>query len=172
MNSYIAKDFKKICYLLVALLLFNESSHAAIPNKSAPMQITAGSAEIDQQKHVGIFEKGVSLVQGESHLRAARAITRHNTKNKLIAATCYGDNKSQAHFWSNTAKGKMHAYANIITFYSTENIIELSGNARITQSNDSFSAPLIRYNTTSGKVITEKKNNQRTSIIIHPGKSS
>lgn len=147
----------------------------ALPDDNAQiMYMRSDTADISQEKHKGVFKGHVELDQGTTHLRAASAITKGNADNKLVKAIAYGDAKEQAHYWSTTSTEKppMHAYADTIYYYPEKHLIELVGNAKITQGDNTFTAPKIIYDTEKQHVLTERAGNKRTSITIYPEKKA
>jgi lipopolysaccharide export system protein LptA len=138
------------------------------------LQIThlqAGSADLNQQTHRGIYLHNVQLDQGTTHIHAARAITEGNAKNQLIKAIISGNKTAQAHYWTLTTPDKppLHAYADTMYYYPERHTIELIGHAKVEQGDDSFAAPKISYDTLHQLIISNKDNKNRTMIILHQG---
>lgn len=159
-------------FLIVFLVSFIHSFAYAMPDdREKVAQLSADSVDLNQQSHYGTYTGNVKLDQGTTHLRAIKAITEGDEKNKLKLAVAQGDEKNQAHYWVQTAIDKplVHAYADIIRYYPNDHLIELIGNARVIQGEDSFSAPKIRYDTLKHHVSTQAEGKMRTTIIIHPG---
>lgn len=154
------------------LFLLANSCFALPDDRQKVLHLSAGSADINQKTHQGVYTDGVELDQGATHIRAVRAITISNVKNELVKATIYGDQLTQAHYWTLTTTDKppLHAYADIIYYDSEHHLIQLEGHAKVEQGNDSFSAPKISYDTITQHVISKSNGKKRTTIIIHPGK--
>jgi len=147
----------------------------ALPeDNQAVLEMRAGSADINQETHQGEFLNHVELDQGTTHIRAAKAITESNAKNQLVKAVISGDTKQQAHYWVLVAVNKpmLHAYADTIYYYPEKHLIQLVGHAHVEQGTNSFSAPIINYDTLHQHVTSEQKNNERTVIIFHPEKAN
>ena len=155
---------------LVAMLTLSTASFALKEDKMQVMQLHANTADLNQETHRGVYLGHIALDQGTTHIRAAEAMTEGNQHHHLTQATIKGDTHSQAHYWAIPAPGKspMHAYADIIHYYPEQHLIELIGNARVTQGGDSFSAPKIRYDTLHQHVLSEYQGQMRTTIVIHP----
>ena len=163
----------RIFYLLNAFLLFSSNPCFALPDdREQVLQVNAGSADINQQTHQGIYLDDVELDQGSTHIRSAKATTTGDEKNKLILAVIKGNKKSQAHYWTLTALDKppLHAYADTIHYYPDRHLIELIGHARVEQGAHSFSAHKISYDTLAEHVMSESDGHTRTTIIFHPEK--
>lgn len=160
----------KICLLaLIPTLGF-----ALASDKEQVMHVAADSAKLSQQERRGTYNGHVEFTQGTTHIRAAFAITEASSKNQLSLAKAQGNNKEQAHYWTKPSadKPEFHAYADTISYYPLRHLIELKGNARILQGDDSMSAALIQYDTEKQRVITQSDGNNRTLIIFHPKKLS
>lgn len=156
---------------IIILFLFTSLCFALPDDRTEPMKLTAGSADLDQQGHVGIYIKDVAFDQGTTHIRAAEAMTKGDDKNQLIQAIIKGNKTTQAHYWTQASADKplVHAYADSIHYYPGKHLIELIGNARVEQGADSFSAPKISFDTLHQHVVSKSEAQGRTTIIIHPG---
>lgn len=161
-------------FILVTLLLMSNFASALSTDRKQVLQMRAGSADLNQQTHQGIYIGDVQLDQGTTHIRAVEAITTGNEKNQLILAVIKGDKRSQAHYWTLIDENKppVHAYADIINYYPEKHLIELIGNARVEQGTNSFAAPKISYDTVAQHVIAQPDKGGRTTIIFHPEKHS
>ncbi len=159
---------------VIFLLFVTNLCFALSEDRTQIMQLSAESADLDQEKHRGIYIDNIKLDQGTTHIRAAKAVTEGNSKNQLTKAIIYGNKEAQAHYWTltDTKKQPMHAFADIIYYYPIEHLIKLVGNARVEQGENSFSAPNITYDTVRQHVISKSDGKGPTTIIIHPGKNS
>ena len=155
------------------MFLISSNACFALPDdREKKLQLSADHADLNQQTRHGEFIGNVQLDQGSTHLRAAKAVTEGDEQNRLSLAIAKGQGKDQAHYWTLTALSKppLHAYADTIRYYPSRHLIELIGNARVSQGDNSFTAPQIRYDTVKQHVLSEGKGESRTTIIIHPGK--
>ncbi len=158
-------------YYGILLLLLTPLCFALPTDKNQILNFRANSADINQETHLGIYKDNVELDQGSTHLRAAKAMTEVDAKNKLIKAIAEGSKTEQAHFWTLTDEKKppVHAYANTIRYFPEKHLIQLIGRARVEQGKDSFSAPTIDYDTLHQHVLAQSHHSQgQTVIIIHP----
>lgn len=160
--------------IAVLLSLVSNLSLAMPDDREKTLHLFADSADLNQQTHRGIYTGNVKLDQGTTHLRAAKAITEGNKDNKLVLAVAEGNQKEQAHYWTQTASDKplLHAYANTIRYLPDQHLIELIGKAQVVQGDNSFSAPKISYDTLKQHVLSKSDGKTRTMIIIHPGKKA
>lgn len=156
---------------LITICLVEPAFTYNIENKE-PMELRSDRADINQSKGIGTYTGNIEFDQGNTHIRAHKAVTKTDKNNALLEATIYGGKHSQAHYWSEIEKDKppIHAYANSIKYYPKKAIIELNGNAHVEQGKNIFAAPHITYNIEKQHVISSKSSNdnQRTVIIFHP----
>ena len=159
--------------IISGLLLINVC-HALPEDKQQTMQFSASHAELNQDKHRGIFIGDVEIDQGSTHIRAFKVTTEGNANNQLIKAILEGDQKNQAHYSTLTHPDKpvLHAYADFIYYYPEQHIIELVGHAKVEQGTDSFAAARIHYDLLRQSVFSKSDGQLRTNIIIHPGKNN
>lgn len=173
MNQRMGSSDKMLSTVLAFILLSITAICFALPeDREQVMNLRADTADLNQETHRGVYVGDVQLEQGSTHVEAAEAVTEGDANNKLIRAVAKGDKKVQAHYWALTATDKppLHAYADEIIYYPDRHLIELIGDARITQGDNSFSAPKISYDTERQHVITQRDGKLRTTIIIHPEK--
>ena len=158
---------------ILILLLVTKLCFALSDDRTQIMQLSAGSADLDQQTHRGVYLTDVKLDQGTTHIRAAKAVTVGNAQNQLIKAIIQGSKDAQAHYWTITdaKKEPMHAFADTIYYYPVKHLIKLVGNARVEQGDNSFSSPHITYDTIRQHVISKSDGQGPTTIVIHPGKN-
>ncbi|ARB90841.1 lipopolysaccharide transport periplasmic protein LptA [Legionella longbeachae] len=165
-------QYFKLWFCLWFFLTFACSSYALSEDKEKVMHVMADSADLSQQQHKGIYTGNVELIQGTTNLRATKAITLGNEKNQLVVAIASGAPGQQAHYWTTTdpKKPPLHAYADTIRYYPLRHLIELIGNARVEQGNNSFSATKISYDTEKQHVLSQGDGSKRIMIIYHPEK--
>lgn len=166
------KSLKQRLWIIFSLSFLVTQITLAMPDdRSKVAQLTANTADLNQQTHRGEYTGDVEFDQGTTHLRAAKAVTEGNQQNKLTFAIAFGEKNKPAHYWEQTAIDKplLHAYANEIRYYPDRHLIELIGDAQVVQGDDSFSAPTISYDTIKKHVIAKSDGKTRTLIIIHPG---
>ena len=177
-NPKIRKSFLSI--LLLATLPLGHV--LALPeDQSQTLELSANTADLDQQTRRGEYTGEVILDQGTTHLRAAKAVTITDKDNKLIEAIAYGnsalpdDNPAKlVHYWTQPAVDKpvVHAYADTLHYYPNEHRIELLGHAHVEQGKDSLTATNIFYDTDKQHVIAKSDGTTRTVIVFTPEKKA
>jgi lipopolysaccharide export system protein LptA len=161
-----------LIFISVIFNLLPYNAQAMPDDHKQVAQLSADSADLNQQTHYGEYIGNVVFDQGTTHLRASKAVTQGNEQNKLTVAIALGDNNIQAHYWEQTAPDKplLHAYANEIRYYPIRHLIELTGDAQVIQGENSLKAPKISYDTLKKHVISKSYGAARTVIIFHPEK--
>ena len=169
-----------LCILLLTTLPLSDVF--ALPeDQSQTLELSADTADLDQQTRRGEYTGEVILDQGTTHLRAAKAVTITDKENKLIEAIAYGnsalpdDNPAKlVHYWTQPAIDKpvVHAYADTLHYYPNEHRIELLGHAHVEQGNDSLTATNIFYDTVQQHVIAKSDGITRTVIVFTPEKKA
>ena len=161
-----------MCRILLNCLLLSWASLALAlsEDQQQPIILHAGFVELNQSTHHGNYRLGISIDQGETHIRADSATTQSDKDNQLTEATIMGSNKEQAHFWSLIAKDKplMHAYADKIIYFPLTQDIELQGHARVEQGRHLFTAGFIRYNLKTQDLATHLSHGEQSTLIIQP----
>ena len=155
---------------ILSCLLCSTASFALPTDQNQVVNVRAGSADINQQTHQGIYKDHVQLEQGTTHIESNQATTTGNDKNQLISAMITGTQDQQAHYSTMTEidKPPLHAYADIIKYYPQRHLIELIGHARVEQGKNVFSAAKISFNTQTHHVVSQSDGKQRTTIIFYP----
>lgn len=156
-------------FLIILLFCRANCCRALAEDKLQLARLTANSADLNQQTHRGEYYGQVQFDQGNTHLRAIQAVTQGDKNNKLIFAEAKGNSKNQAHYWSYASKDKppMHAYANLIRYYPKRHLIELIGNAKITQGENYFQASTILYDTEKQHVLSKNDDKQPVTIVFN-----
>ena len=159
---------------LFCLSVFTLNAFALTSDRSKLVYFSSGHASLDEKTGEGSYSEGVSIDQGTTHLRATDAKTIMNAKHEFMRAIASGSGKEQAHFWTCTSADKppLHAYADTLSYYPLENRLELVGNARISQGDNTITAPTINYDTKAERLITTASTDKKqgTLILIRPEK--
>lgn len=158
--------------VLIIAAAFADYGFALDSDKTKVMHVEADSADLNQEKHRGVYIGNVQFEQGSTVIQAAKALTQASAKNELILAIAEGNQQKQAHYWTQSEPGAapFHAYADSIHYYPLRHLIELKGHARVEQGKNSLSAALITYDTLKKQVISKGDTSSRTTIIYYPEK--
>ena len=151
------------------LFCLSPAIHALPEDSKAPLYVRADAADINQTSHKGIYTGNVTVDQGSTHIRAAKAVTEGDAQNQIKKAIIKGDATTQAHYWTLQSKDKseLHAFADTICYYPKSHQIVLEGHASVVQDQNKIEASTIRYNTQTQHMSTPFQGEQ-TTISIQP----
>lgn len=160
--------------VILFLILSSLSSYALPTDKEQTMHVAADAADLNQSKHKGVYTGNVEFIQGSTIIQAAKAITEADASNQLNLAIALGEPGKLAHYSTQTDTNKLpfNAWAEKILYYPLKHRIDLIGNARVEQGDNSLSAHTISYDTQEQRVITKGSPNNRIKIILHPEKKA
>ncbi len=151
---------------LVMLLLANPAWALQSDNKK-PMHIASDSVSFNRKTGVGVYTGNVKVVQGTTHLRCDKLITKSGTDNHLREVVATG---KRAHYWSEPGPGKplLNAWAQTIKYFAVNKHVVLIGDALVTQDKNQFSGPKIQYDVSKQLVIAPRSKQGRSHIVLLP----
>ena len=164
-------SLSKCCTLsfLILTLLATAPVALALPSdKDAPVEIEADSADIDQKTATTTYRGKVKIRQGSMQLRADKVvITFRNRKPGKLTAT-----GKPASFKQRPEKNKpwVTGQGRRIVYDINSEELTLTGDAVLTQNNDSFRSDRIVYDRVKArlKAGAAAKGSERVKVIIHP----
>tara|TARA_Y100001935_G_C17311708_1_gene517019 strand:- start:3433 stop:3915 length:483 start_codon:yes stop_codon:yes gene_type:complete len=135
-------------------------------DKDQPINLTANSADMDEGKEISVYKGNVVVLQGSMRLMANEVTVFHpNRKAQKIIAT------GAVKFSQKKLNGEMiRAKANKANFFVTSELLELTGDASLTQSGDTMKSDRITYDRVKHKVKAGNvaKGKERVKITIQP----
>ena len=148
------------------MLLLSPGAGALPEDSSAPVEIEADSANLDQARQVTIYTGDVEIRQGSMLLRADK-VTINYKNGKPSVLTAIGNPASikqkpgQDKAWI-TGKGQR------IVYHLNSDEVILTGHAQLLQNQDSFRSDRIVYSRRSGqlKAGSSAQGKQRVKVII------
>jgi lipopolysaccharide export system protein LptA len=152
--------------LLLFLLLFLNSTCLALSNNSKdPISIESNTLELDQKQGQATYLGNVVLKQNGKELIADKMIIFKNAQGKLEKVLAFG---KPAKYMSTVKEDPIFGEANKITFLPAPQDMILENQAKLTQKQDSFSAPYITYNFQTKIIRSKSQEGIRPTIIFHP----
>jgi len=138
----------------------------------AKMYIGADSAKIDKLTGDSIYEGHVKIDRGTTHVTADK-LTVKSADGKAVLLTAYGNPQQLAHYQTKTSVDKpvLDAYALVINYYPPQRIVELIGQAKVTQGNNQINGPHLQYDLNKKILVAIKdntNNSDRTSFVLDP----
>ncbi|MEZ5502663.1 MAG: lipopolysaccharide transport periplasmic protein LptA [Halioglobus sp.] len=156
--------------ILFVLLLLPAALAGALPeDRDQPIHITADKALRDETKGVTIYSGNVVLTQGSMELEADTLTIYHTTENadKIVAEGKPAKMRQQPEL----NKGVVHANANVITYFKTEDRVLLRSDARIEQDGAVVAGDSIEYFIAKQLITAEADQTQegnKVEVVIPP----
>lgn len=131
--------------LLAALLiaLFTQQVFALESDRDQPVEIESDSAEFDEQAGLTTYRGNVRLIQGSIEL-LAEEIQLRMVDNEIVELLATGA-PAQYEQLPEPDSEKLFAKGNRIRYLLDQNLIELSGNASLSQQGTTLSGGTIMY---------------------------
>ena len=154
--------------LLITLLLSGGAS--ALPeDRDQPIHITADQALRDEKKGVTVYSGNVHMTQGSLHITASKITIFHTAEelDRIIAEGAPATLQQQP----DPNKGPVHARAQVITYYRTEERVHLQREAHIEQDGAIVTGNSIDYLVAEQLVKADsdqKQSGTRVQVVIPP----
>ncbi len=164
----------KLTLCLFITTFFISSQALAVPeDRELPMQVQANRMQWDNQQQQATYQGNVEVHQGELVIKSASLkIVRSSTGElkQAIASTP----KGQAYMRDlpDPIEPEVEAWGETIDYLPAQNLVILTGKARLIQGTDSFTGHKLTYNLISQDIQGEQKNSSdsRVEVILTPAK--
>ena len=159
------KYLKLIC--LFFCVVYASHSFALSTDKQQPALLQADSATINHKTGISVYTGHVKLVQGSTVITADVLTTLSTNQNQLELATAIGNPATYSTLPDNTTM-MFNASALTLKYQVPSQQVDLTGNAKALQGNDSFAGPHIIYDIKQQLVISPPSDQGHTTILIQP----
>ena len=154
--------------MLLLLLAFACGAHALSSDKDQPIELAADSVDFDEGRGISVYKGDVDLRQGSMRLRANEVTVKQQGRkpNRIIAV-------GSVRFAQESDKGPIKARAQQAEYEVNSEVLELTGNASLTQAGDTMTSDRIVYDRVNHKVMAgaAAQGKERVRITIQaPGK--
>lgn len=140
----LARSLKYSAGVVLLALVLPAGPALALPgDRDEPIHITADKALRDEKKGVTIYTGNVVLVQGSMELEADK-LTIYHTSEKADQMIAEG-NPAKMRQQPEVDKAIVHAQGRVITYYGSEDKVNLRTNAKIDQDGAVVSGDSIDY---------------------------
>ena len=165
------KIFNFISLVAIGFLLFPSLSYALDTDNEQIAYITADEGEHLQKSRQSTLLGSVKAEQGTTKVAADRAIIHSDKDGEIEKIIAFGN---PAKYQTLTEEGgdTLYATSQIIEYYPKTGIAILIDDAVVTQGKNIIKGPYLTYDMANGKLASKPKNNQRTTLIIHPKKKT
>lgn len=159
--------------ILISALLIASASVFALPSDfQAPIDIEAEYVEIDSQDGLSIYRGNVKLTRGSLEITADQVRIQQINNDGHVKATIIGQ---PARYSQQPSEGAqpLVAAAQEIVYLSSDDVIEMRGDANLTRDADVVTSDLIRYDMRRDLIIAgnderDPNSNERVRITIQP----
>lgn len=151
-----------ICLLIIPLLAKTNPL-----DSDQPIDIISNSQSIDLEKNIVTFSDNVVITQGTMKINASNVdIYRPNNNEQQDRIVAKG---SPVTFQQRLADGQLaHASANQVDYLVTEQLLILTGNAKLKKQDSSMQADKIIYDVKKQKLIASSNKSNRIRTILYP----
>lgn len=156
--------------LLLLLVLAAPPVAALQSDRNQPIHIQADRVLVDEARKVSTYEGNVELSQGTLRVTAERVeiVRSSNGVERLVATGAPVTFRQRP----DNSDEDIHGQAHRVEYTAANALVELIGDARLSQGQDEFSGPRISYESDQNRVRASGEG--RVHAIIHPqnGKGS
>lgn len=153
--------------LLVSVLATADSAWALPSDRDQPVQVTANTATADGKTGIATYRGNVVVKQGTLEIRADEIIITTDKKGAIQSTVSKG-NPARYQQQPDPKKGLVTAEAQRIDYDAKNEIITLTGNARLKQDGSSFSGQSITYNSLRQQVDAKGDGANRVQLVFPP----
>lgn len=154
--------------LLAAALLLAATAAPALPtDRDQPVQIAANAVRYNEKTGIATYTGAVLIRQGSMEMRADEVVITTDDKGAVLTTVARG---SPARYQQQTdpKKGPVTAEAARIDFDARNEIITLTGKARLRQEGSSFAGNTITYNSQRQQVDAKGSGTERVMLVLPP----
>ena len=157
-------------FVLLISLLFIVGANPAwalSSDRSQTIKILADELEIDETRHISIYQGNVDMRQGSLHIVADRIVFHFTEQNDIEWLEITGTPATLNQLNNNNEP--VTGTALNINYFESKSIIELLGDAEFKSSLDTINSNKIKVNTeTDALQAGGKKPNERVEMLIYP----
>lgn len=155
-------------YSVIILLWLMPVITQALPDdRDQPIHIEADNLEIDDNRHISVYQGDVSMQQGSLDIKADKIIFHFDADNNLKMLEISGN---PATFNQLNAKQQpVSGSAQNMKYYEDQSLMELNGNARFKSDQDTIESESISINTqTEAMQAGDTDGKSRVRMLIQP----
>lgn len=165
----IAKNILKLfLFSLLFITVFSFENSFALPSdKNQPIHVVTGSALWNGNANTTTLINNVVIIQGTTKITADKLVLYADKNNKVIKAVATGELATYSTI-TDPAKPRLNAIAETIEYYPPAGQVNLIGKAKVTQGQNSMTAPTIQYNLNKQLVNMPPTNQGKVTIVVMP----
>lgn len=152
----------------MAICVFSSENIFALPSdKTQPIHVITGTAQWNGNANTTTLTNNVVITQGTTTITADKLVLYADKNNQVTKAVATGQLATYSTI-TNPAKPKLHAVAQIIEYYPPLGQVNLIGQAKVMQGNNSMTSARIEYNINNQTVVSPASSQSRVMIVIQP----
>lgn len=157
--------------LLLLLGLLPMQILALSTDRDQPIQIEADKLEIDDSRHISVYQGNVSMRQGSLDIKADRIVLHFDADKNLEWLDITG---SPAVFKQlNARQQPISGSAQRMKYHEQQSLLEMNGNARFKSDEDSLESDTISINTETEAIQAgDPQGKSRVRMLIQPRQKS
>ena len=162
------KIAKPFCLLLLPLWWLTPlAANALSSDRDQPIDIVADQLQIDDAKHISIYQGNVDMRQGSLHIKADRVALYFNAQNELLRLEIQGQPATLKQ--TSDAGEPVSGSARHIIYSDNQLQLKLTGDARFVSNKDSIDSEWITINTDTDAINAGSiKGKNRVRMLIQP----
>ncbi|GLR63180.1 lipopolysaccharide transport periplasmic protein LptA [Marinospirillum insulare] len=162
----------KLSTFILFTLVFIVTEAKALPeDRELPLQVKAQSMQWNNQQQQATYQGDVEVHQGELVIEAANLKILRTTTGELKQAVA-NTPKGQAYMRDlpDPIKPEVEAWGEVIDYLPSQDLVILTGQARLIQGTDSFTGHKLVYNLVTQDIQAEQKSSSdtRVEVILTP----
>ena len=142
------------------------AAQALSEDADKPMQISADEVVYEQKVDTVTYRGNVRINQGTLKI-IAHQVTAELEDDRVVRLTATGEPA----YYSQQLKAdqaRMQADARTIVYHTQDELVDLKGNAHLTQEGNDFRGELIKYNIRAGRVDASSSKPERIRMTLQP----
>jgi len=153
-------------FLLFLMLCLSSNSYALPDDRNKPIDVTADSASIDDNRGTTVLTGKVKIIQGTMQITANKLVVQRDKKGDISTMVATGN---LAHFTQQQQAGGAYskAWGKKMTYSIAEQTVTITGDAKVSKSADTFSGETVVYHMDKA-LVKASGSKQRIKMIIQP----
>jgi len=152
--------------LVLTTLCFSANNYALPEDKNKPIDVAANSASMDNKNGTTVLTGKVEIIQGTMLINANKVVVQRDKNGDISTMVATGN---LAHFTQQQQAGSAYskAWGKKMVYSVANQTVTITGNAKVTQLNDTFTGEIVTYHMDKA-IVKASGTKQRVKMIIQP----
>lgn len=165
-------DFFSAFFLLLmafgaVLTTLGSRAHALPTDREQPVQVMANTARFNEKTGIATYSGNIVVIQGTLEIRAEEMVITTDPQGAILSTVARG-NPARYQQQTDPKKGPVNAEALRIDYDAKNEIVTLTGNAKLKQDGSSFQGNVITYNSVRQQVDARGDGANRVKLVFPP----